>query len=93
MGVGVTGVLLLDIPGIKVKMKELSTRYNQPVVILFHRPPLIWKKLPQPVNRVRHDSAENIIEILPGVHITGLTGFYQGIVQGGSLSTPLTAGK
>jgi len=61
--------------------------------VFCHRDPLIWKKLPQPVYGIRHDSAENIIEILPGVNITGLTGFYQGIVKCSSLSTPLTTSK
>jgi len=53
-------------------MENLSTRDNETMGVFCRRDPLIWEKLPQPVDGIRHDSAKNIIEILPGVHITGL---------------------
>ena len=53
-------------------MENLSTKDNQTMGVFCHRDPLIREKPPQPVDGTRHDSAKNIIEILPGVHITGL---------------------
>jgi len=45
-------------------MENLSAKDNQAMGVFCHRDPLIREKLPQPVYGMRHDPAENIIEIL-----------------------------
>jgi len=65
---------------LRARIENLSTRDNQTMEVFCHRNPLIWEKLPQPVDRIRHDSAKNIIEILPRIHITGLARFDQRVI-------------
>ena len=61
------------------------------MLILGNRFPLIREKLPEPADRMTHDSPQHVVKVLPGVDPAPLARLDQAQIQGRSSAAPLTA--
>ena len=63
------------------------------MLILGNRFPLIREKLPEPADRMTHDSPQHVVKVFPGVDPASLARLDQAQIQGRSSAAPLTARK
>ena len=63
------------------------------MLILGNRFPLIREKLPEPADRMTHDSPQHVVKVFPGVDPASLARLDQAQIQGRSPAAPLTARK
>ena len=70
-------MLLFDNGAWEMGWARLSVLNDQPPVILGQGLPPVGEELSQAVDRMAHDPAEHVIEVLPGIHSARLAGMHQ----------------
>ena len=69
--------LFFDMKRFVERLPALAWLDDQSVFVLGEGLPLVGEQLPEAGDRMRHDAAEYIIEVLPRIDATGLAGLDQ----------------